>query len=162
MWHERVYLNFWSLERDRADCHAIGYGENVVGDYQNGNLYALDQNYYTDNGTSIKRLRAAPHFSQDMVFIRHNSFQLDMEVGVGLDGTTQGTDPKVILRWSDDGGHSWSNEHWLDAGKIGKTKTRLKKRRLGMARDRVYEISITDPVKTVIIGAEIEVEQGSA
>jgi hypothetical protein len=64
----------------------------------------------------------------------------------------------VMLRWSDDGGHTWSNEHWQGMGKIGKYGTRTIWRRLGMTtklRDRVYEISGTDPVKITITGAEL-------
>jgi hypothetical protein len=72
--------------------------------------------------------------------------------------TTQGADPKVMLRWSDDAGHTWSNEHWSPVGKIGAYYHRVFWRRLGMTlklRDRVYEVSGTDPVKTVIMGAEL-------
>jgi hypothetical protein len=63
-----------------------------------------------------------------------------------------------MLRWSDDGGHTWSNEHWMSVGKIGAYGTRAIRRRLGMTlklRDRVYEISGTDPVKIAIVGAEL-------
>jgi hypothetical protein len=66
--------------------------------------------------------------------------------------------PKVMLRWSDDGGHNWSNEHWKSMGQIGRTGERVIWRRLGMTqkiRDRVYEISGTDPVKIAIMGAEL-------
>lgn len=162
LWHERVYLDFITLERHRADCAAAAYGKNVVGDYVNGNVYALDQSTYNDNGGSIARIRSAPHVSQDMVNLFHHSFQLDMEAGVGLDGTGQGIDPQVMIRWSDDGGHTWSNGRTASCGKIGKTKTRVIWRRLGRSRDRVYEIKITDPVKTVLIGADINVEGGAA
>jgi hypothetical protein len=161
-WHERTYLNLWSLERHRAENHALINGLNVVGDYQTGSLYALDQSTYTDNGISIARIRSSPHFSQNLKLIRHNGFQLDMETGVGTTGTGQGINPQAVLRWSDDGGHSWSNEHWSDIGKIGNTKTRVNWRRLGMARDRVYEVKITDPVKVVLLGVELDVDGGSA
>jgi hypothetical protein len=70
-----------------------------------------------------------------------------------------GYDPQVMLRWSDDGGHTWSNEHWKSMGRIGNYGTRTIWRRLGMTtklRDRVYEVSGTDPVKIAIIGAELE------
>jgi len=70
-----------------------------------------------------------------------------------------GYDPQVMLRWSDDGGHTWSNEHWKSMGKIGQFSTRTIWRRLGMTtklRDRVYEVSGTDPVKIAIVGAELE------
>jgi hypothetical protein len=160
MWHERTYSNLWSQERHRADCHAVAHGENVVGDYGSGALYALDPTKYTDNGTVISRMRTSPHSSSGMKRVFHNSFQLDMETGVGLDGSGQGTDPQVMLQWSDDGGHSWSNEYWTDIGAIGETRTRVVWRRLGSSRDRVYRVKISDPVKVVFIGAELGVEEG--
>jgi len=161
-WHERSYLNLWSLERHRADCHAVAYGLNVVGDYENGKIYALDPDTLTDDGTYIKRMRRSPHASDGLVRIRHNAIQIDMETGVGLSGTGQGTDPVIMVRWSDDGGHVWSNEYQMSIGKIGAYTTRAIRRRLGSSRDRIYEISITDPVKAVLIGAEIDVEKGVA
>jgi hypothetical protein len=30
----------------------------------------------------------------------------------------QGASPSVMLRWSDDGGHTWSNEHWKSMGQV--------------------------------------------
>jgi hypothetical protein len=72
--------------------------------------------------------------------------------------TVQGANPEVMLRWSDDGGHTWSNEHWASMGRIGQYGRRVFWRRLGMTmklRDRVYEVSGTDPVKVVIVGAEL-------
>jgi hypothetical protein len=71
---------------------------------------------------------------------------------------TLGSDPQVMLRWSDNGGHTWSNEHWSPLGKIGVYQHRVFWRRLGMTlklRDRVYELSGTDPVKIAIMGAEL-------
>ena len=69
-----------------------------------------------------------------------------------------GYNPEVMLRFSDDGGHTWSNEHWSSIGKIGEYGRRVFWRRLGMTlklRDRVYEISMTAPVKIAIMGAEL-------
>jgi hypothetical protein len=71
---------------------------------------------------------------------------------------TQGADPQVMLRWSDDGGHTWSNERWKSMGKIGQYGFRTIWRRLGATmkiRDRVYEVSGTDPVRIYIMGAEL-------
>lgn len=67
-------------------------------------------------------------------------------------------DPQVMLRWSDDGGHTWSNEHWRSMGRIGEYGFRTIWRRLGMTtklRDRVYEVSQSDPVKIAVMGAEL-------
>ena len=66
-----------------------------------------------------------------------------------------GYDPQAMLRWSDDGGHTWSSEHWASMGKLGEYEYRTFWRRLGSSRDRVYEVSGTDPVKIAIMGAEL-------
>jgi hypothetical protein len=74
-------------------------------------------------------------------------------------------DPQVMLRWSDDGGHTWSNEHWRSMGLTGQWGRRVIWRRLGMTlklRDRVYEVSGTDPIKIAIMGAELNVSATNA
>lgn len=79
--------------------------------------------------------------------------------------TATAIDPQVMLRWSDDGGHTWSNEHWRSMGKTGTYGTRVLWRRLGMTlklRDRVYEVSGTDPIKIAIMGAELNVSATNA
>lgn len=162
LWHERAHFEAGAYQRHLADCHALAYHTNVVGDYSSGKLYALDPDTYTDNGDAILRERTAPHLSKSGKRIFHGSFQLDMETGVGIDGTGQGVDPKVMLQWSDDGGHTWSNEHWTDIGARGVRSTRAIWRRLGSARDRVYRVRISDPVKVTITGAEIEIQEGGS
>jgi len=79
--------------------------------------------------------------------------------------TAIATDPQVMLRWSDDGGHTWSNEHWRSMGLTGEWGRRVIWRRLGMTlklRDRVYEVSGTDQVKIAIMGAELDVSATNA
>jgi hypothetical protein len=100
--------------------------------------------------------------SQTFLLLLENDDYLLLENGDNIASTNAnslvGADPKVMLRWSDDGGHTWSNEHWADMGKIGEYYRRVFWRRLGMTlklRDRVYEISGTDPVKIAIMGAEV-------
>lgn len=160
-WHERTYLDpVYGEIRHRAICHAYAYGTHVVGDWQNGNIYALDMNIGTDNGTEIRRTRISPHLSEDMVRLVHDFFWLDMETGVGLDGTQQGTDPQVMLSWSDDYGHSWCRERWMSIGKMGKFRARAISRRLGVTRDRVYKVAISDPVRVNIVGAELGLKKG--
>ena len=74
--------------------------------------------------------------------------------------TTQGVNPQAMLRWSNDGGSTWSNEHWTSIGKIGRYQNRAIWRRLGMARDRIFEVSISDPVKAVIVSANLKASVG--
>lgn len=83
----------------------------------------------------------------------------------GSFAVTEGANPQAILRWSDDGGHTWSREHWTSIGRVGQFGKRAIWRRLGMTlkiRDRVYEVSGTDPVKIAIMGAELMVSPTNA
>jgi len=65
-----------------------------------------------------------------------------------------------MLRWSNDGGSTWSNEHWTSIGAIGAYQNRARWRRLGWSRDRVFEVVVTDPVKAVIISANLKASSG--
>jgi hypothetical protein len=83
-------------------------------------------------------------------------FEVDLERGVGL-VSGQGEDPQVMLQFSDDGGFSWSNELWASAGKIGDRLASVSWFKLGMSRDRVFRVTVTDPVKWIIIAARVDV-----
>ncbi|CAB5187172.1 Bacteriophage P22, Gp10, DNA-stabilising [uncultured Caudovirales phage] len=159
-WHERAGWDNGAFMRHRSNCQCNFGGNIIVGDYENGNIYRFDLDVFADNGGIQKWLRswrALPTGQNDLKRTAHHSLQLDCQSGVGL-VTGQGDDPQVVLRWSDDGGHTWSNEHWAPMGKIGQYFRRVFWRRLGMTmklRDRVYEVSGTDPVKVAIVGAEL-------
>lgn len=155
LWLELAYLNPTSgtLGRHRSNCHCLFGGEHVVGDWENGNLYALDLDYFTDNGDPLPRIRSAAHISDgDYKNIRFNGLQVDFEAGTGTQ-TGQGFDPQAMLDWSDDGGKTWSRAHWEAIGKVGEFADRVRWRRLGKARQRTYRLTVTDPVKVAIVGA---------
>lgn len=162
MWHERAYTQDGKLKRHRGENHIYAFEKHIVGDYEDGRLYELSMTAYKDADAYLTRRRIAPHLSNGGKLIFYSELTLDIESGVGLDGLGQGTDPKAILRFSNDGGHTWSNERWVSMGKIGQTKRQAKWNRLGSARDRVYEVTITDPVKVVLIGADFEFQVGGA
>jgi hypothetical protein len=159
-WHERAGFVNGEFTRHRGNCQMSFQGKPVIGDFENGNIYSFDLDNFSDNGSTQKWLRswrALPTGQNNLKRTSQHSLQLDIESGVGLN-SGQGSDPEVMLRWSDDGGHTWSNEHWSKIGKIGQFYRRVFWRRLGMTlklRDRVYELSGTDPVKISIMGAEL-------
>jgi len=172
-WHERAGFEAGEFTRHRSNCQCNFGGTTIVGDYENGDIYALDLDTYADNGEIQKWLRswrAIPTGQNNLKRTAHHALQLDCESGVGLDyldaiDTTEMMKPRVMLRWSDDGGHTWSNEHWSDMGQIGQFSHRVFWRRLGMTlklRDRVYEVSGTDPVKVAIMGAELQISGTNA
>jgi hypothetical protein len=166
-WHERAGWNNGEFTRHRSNTQCNYQGNIVVGDFENANIYIFDLETYADNGQIQRWLRSWRALStgqNDLKRSAQHNLQLDIESGVGLN-LGQGSDPEVMLRWSDDGGHTWSSEHWAKVGKIGEYGKRVIWRRLGMTekiRDRVYEVSMTDPVKTAIMGAELFVTPTSA
>lgn len=166
-WHERAGFDNGQFVRHRSNCQVAFNGEILVGDYENGKVYAFDLDVYSDDSLTQKWLRswrALPTGQNDLKRTIHYSLQLDCESGVGL-ATGQGSDPKVMMRFSDDGGHTWSNEKWQTAGAVGQPGFRVIWRRLGATtegRDRVYEISGTDPVKIAIMGAELNMSKTDA
>jgi hypothetical protein len=99
--------------------------------------------------------------TEDVFLTTEDGFRLITESYNNLiDETTISVNPppQFMLRWSDDGGHTWSNEHWAQGGAVGAYGTRIFWRRLGMTlklRDRVYELSGTDPIQIAIMGAEL-------
>jgi hypothetical protein len=158
LWHERAYLdpNTGNFGRHRAACHMIYNGLHVVGDCADGRLYELDLDCYDDDGAPLVALRSSPHLSGlGGNEVRYNRLQLDMETGVGLE-SGQGADPALMLRWSNNGGRTWPGRLQVPMGRMGEYGRRVTVDRLGMARDRVFEVSISDPVKRAIMAATVD------
>lgn len=162
LWHERPYRKpDGTLTRHRSNCQMNFAGETLVGDWETGNVYALDLDYYSDNGAAIERSRACQHIAQDGNYAFYHAFELFMQTGVGL-SSGQGVNPQAVLQWSDDGGYTWSNELWATIGAIGERQTRVRWRRLGKSRDRVFRVSVSDPIKVVMTGASLNATGGKA
>lgn len=159
-WHQRASFSGGQFGRHISNCHAFFNGKNVVGDYQSGNLYALDLDTLTDNGAQRKWLRSWRATAEipegPMLF---SSLQIDMQSGIGV---PDGTNPQIMLRWSDDGGHTWSTERCVAAGPTGATAQRVRFLALGGTRantgmDRIFELSSTDQFPAALIGASINI-----
>jgi hypothetical protein len=203
MWHKWLYVdNANVFHRHRGNCCALFQGLVIVGDYENGKLYELDNNVYTDDGHEIRRLRRAPHLVADFQRQYFDELQIQFQPGIGTTGfsiptagitiqspytiyadtsliigpldtvilgnvnlintTDTTTYPQAMLRWSNDGGSTWSKEYWTAIGGIGRYRNRAIWRRLGTARDRVFEVVVTDPIKAVIISANLKASAGDS
>ena len=235
-WHKWLAFSNGVYSRHRSNCGAFFGNQYIVGDYQNGKLYSIENAVYTEDGATIRRLRRAPHLVADFQRQYFDELQIQFQPGVGLGVTpeqtadgivtelanvppagpsyqliaefdweylatelgeeiitepslglpgenlvtfaytgpdingaeivteqypaTPGYDPQAMLRWSSDGGSTWSSEHWTSIGKMGQYSNRAIWRRLGFGRDRVFEVSISAPVKAVIISANLKASAG--
>lgn len=143
--------------RDRGNAYAFFAGYHLVGDFESGTVWRLDHDTYTDGGLPIVWERTTAHIIKDMKRIFFKDIRINIERGVGLE---DGTDPLMYLDWSDDGGHTWSNKKQASMGVIGKYLPMVTFSRLGSSRDRVFRLSGSAPVKTVLIGAYLDAKEG--
>lgn len=158
VWHKRAAFANGQFSRHWAHTHSFFAGQQVVGDFRNGNLYAFDLAAQTDAGTQrkwVRSWRALPKPSMDP--IRFTALQIDMQTGIGV---PSGTNPQCMLRWTDDGGHNWSTELFAAVGQTGQTARRVRFTRLGSTKrnqglDRLFELSSTDAFDVALIGADL-------
>jgi hypothetical protein len=156
LWHEAVWLDANGTEhRHRANCAFTAYGLVCCGDWENGNIYAYDLANFTDNGAPIKRLRHFPHMLKDGKRVFYRQVLLDIETGTG--GHQLPEDPQVFLAWSDDRGHLFGSPVGQTIGASGEYLTSVQFQRLGMGRDRVFQVQWSTPYKTALQGAWVDV-----
>lgn len=139
--------------RFRGNCYSFLNRQHIVGDFQNGKLYTLSNDSYTEDGKLIHRERTTSHIWNDLKRITVDSVTLDLQAGVGneLD-----PDPKLNLFTSKDGGYQYGNPRVLSMGEVGQYTKRIKANRLGQGRDIVFKITTTAPVNFVLLGASAE------
>lgn len=154
LWHEKSYRQpiTGDAERHRAGTQAFFNGTNYVGDHLDGKLYELDLKTYSDNGDMMILNRRSPHYWNNLDRVYYAKFELDIETGVGL-STGQGSDPKITLTNSNDGGHNFGVEQIRKLGKQGNYRTRVIWNRQGASRDRVVDVTISDPIPVTILNA---------
>ena len=159
LWHER---GTWIAEENRYDAwrpqwHAFEFNTHLIADRETGSIYAMDSTYPLDvDGRPIRRVRRAPAIFAEHTKLKVPKIEVFLETGIGM-VTGQGASPTVMLRTSIDGGRTWGNERTASAGAIGAYTTRCVFWRLGQGRNRVFELSVSDPVPWRILDAFIAV-----
>lgn len=155
LWRDPATNEF---HRHRSVCHVFAGRKHLVGDWETGEVYSLESEVYTDNGDAIKRLRRTQTLSSGNRRLFFGEMLIDMEAGVA---NADCADPKLMLRYYNDDGHTPSNEKELRLGATGEYGTRVKVGPTGatkLGKGRVWELSMTDPVKFALFGADVEVE----
>jgi hypothetical protein len=174
-WHEWNWVDKnGKLHRHRSNCYANMYGENVVGDFSNGKLYALDFQKFTDDGQPIVRIRTFPHIVDDGNLVSFPWFIADIQSGTITGHASEDVNvsdfnwdfnadfgasppvlnaPQLTLRYSDNRGQSFTGSINQLLGSTGQYTTSPKWGPLGMARDRVFELSWSIAAEISLNGA---------
>jgi hypothetical protein len=152
LWHERAYLNAGNLEQHLGVCFMHAFGKKIIGSRVDGKLYHMSLDIYSDAGNALLRRRTYTHLIDELKPIRYSELKIGFETGVGLQ-TGQGSNPLASLRISKDGARTWGNSYTTSIGAVGKYQTEVNFRRLGIASQCTFEISVSDPIKVAITGS---------
>ena len=168
-WHERTSYDQLADKNEKrwmANCHTknennLGcraYNKNLVGDYQMGTIWEMDDDTFDEGGEPlvVKRTTHYSHADQRTVFM--SELEVLMESGVGL-LSGQGSDPQAIIRTSKDGGRTFGNERRFAIGATGDYR-RIYGRNFGGFKSKAFQIEISDPVNRDILGATGEITVG--
>lgn len=125
----------------RPVFYAFAFDKHLIGDRESGILYEMDSSYTDDiEGRPLRWVRRTPSVVDEQNEVFHRKLTILMECGLALQAET----PEVMLRYSDDGGKTWGNEVTCSVGEIGAYSALVWFWNLGVARNRVYELSATD------------------
>jgi len=180
-WHQECWTHpgTTNLDRSRINCAAFINGFNMVGDWQNNTIYRLNLDKYTDTVIAdpggafvecpILYIRSFPHIGAaramgaqgmqevDGKRLQFSAFRADMECGTApLDSS--GNPATVSLRWSDDRGRTFGTAVLQTDGAPGEYLTQPQWLGMGIARDRIFELSHNIAAPAALNGAWIDAE----
>ena len=144
-WHLRrsIGSTWW-----RCNGAIDAYGKTLLTDRDTGAIYIPSNDVLTEDGATIRVEITLPTMQFGRERATMYAFEATVETGRG---NTAAPVPQIMLRYSDDGGHRWSNEWWLTPGAVGDTRRRAIWRKLGQFRTRQIQIAMTDPYYRMVI-----------
>lgn len=148
-WHRKKH---WDYETHHAVCYINCYGKHLIGALD-GKIYEMSRNYYSDSDKPLKRVRRTSVFSQEDRVLHWKEVKFIMDFGTTDILTGQGSDPKMVVRFSRDSGRTWGNEKLLNLGGAGDFLAKAIKRNCGADRARTIEFYVTDAVPFFVIDA---------
>lgn len=157
-WTEIAFTSPNGLTRHRGNCWVFAYGMVLCGDYQNGDLYEVDSDEFTDFGNPITRLRTIPHIIADGRRFSLKWVMVDLQGGT-LTSATPENPPEVTLRISVDRGATFVAAPLMSMGAAGEYETMpVWRSPSGVGRDIVLEISWSAPIDTALNGIFYDAE----
>jgi hypothetical protein len=121
-------------------------------------VYYYSQAHSTeiDGTTGLTYRRRAPNLVEELQQVVHHWFRLFMEVGTGP------SNPTLTLKWSNDGGQTFNAGVTASAGGTGAYNTLVRWRKLGLARNRVYQVQCTTAQPLRLVDAFIDPQVGAS
>lgn len=151
-WHERSYFDSLnSVEEHHLGQFYTKYKSlHLMAGIRDGKIYLSDPTYYTDNGATIKCTRVSPVQYDSELFRLAGVDRVDLRIGFDAHMIAS---PEVTMRYSHDGGHTWSDHLVRVIGETGEYARPITWNRLGVGREWVFEFVITENMGFTVIDA---------
>lgn len=150
LWHRR---QSFGLNRWRLSALVRWNNQWIGGDFQNGRLWALDQDYMMEGDLPLQRERISQPIFQAQNEVGCPYLELLVRTGDAPAGPITADDRLIEVSYSDDGGYNWSNWRQQSLGEQGQYAKRVRMNRWGRARERVWRIRTSSPIPTELHGA---------
>ncbi len=150
-WHQRrSHGSTWW----RVGGAVEAYGRTLFTDRNTGQIFTGSPDVYTEDGEAIAFEITLPTIEAGRERRAMNAFEVLCETGVGNAAVPT---PQIVLQYSDDNGHLWSNEMWRGLGAVGEYRTRAVWRGLGLFRQRQMRLRITDAASRLVISYHMDI-----
>lgn len=146
-----------------ASSYAFAYGKHIAVDHATGNTIELSDSIYTELGEPIQRRRVLPPFTSANAGAAYGArlvmskIKFALQTGQGL-VTGQGSDPRIMVEYSVDGGETWSAERWIEIGKLGKYLINAEFWEMVSFYEITFRITVSDPVFCSLHDANIDIK----
>ena len=131
----------------------------IVGDAALGKLYGMSPDATSEGNEPLVMTVRTPPVHAFPSRLQIAALFVDIIPGVGLNTAMPAAlDPELMVRWSDNGGTTWSAERRIALGRQGDTVRRAVLRRLGVTstHGRTFEFSISAAVAKGLLGASLD------
>ncbi len=158
-WFER---SFYNATTGNMEAHLIQFAAplgttTVACGINSSKVYLMNANYFDDAGDTIVCRHTTAPLSSEGKILGINSVKIRFGSGRAT-STGLGSNPQVSLRYSNDGGHTWSHHMARDLGDIGVYGRQVTWNRLGSAREWMFEISVAEPIDFSIIEGVVDAD----
>jgi len=160
VWTERAYFSsYHNSNRDHLVQYCAVYNNKQIAcGYQSGKIYIISSEYFDDDAAPIHRLRQTAPLSVEGKLVGIDKLELRMGSGKAKPSGL-GSDPQISMRYSNDGGYTWSHFLPRSIGKIGEYGKHIIWNRLGSGTEWVFEFMVTEPIDFSIIEAFVSISE---
>lgn len=151
-WHSRISKD---LNRWRINTLTSWNGGWYAGDFRTGVIYKLDWNVMREGTEELSSERMTGVLAGEQNSIGVNGIQPVFDTGVQSSNVTPSS---VDIRYSKNGGRTWSNWRTVSMGKQGDFVKETRAHRWGISRQWVFHFRVTDPCKRDMLTVAVDIE----